>query len=238
MQQRYRPGEDYYLGVDVQLSRGCSYYVLDARLDYISSGWLVGEDPDEFCEKLLSLVDSLSARDPGRIAVGIDAPRVALSEPRQYYFRSGKWINKTPQNKGYGRHCEVVIKALNIANPQWTPLEGEAPAWMELGFALFNSLRDYPYIYEVFPTASYRLLEKNPGPQIKLSFENFLPGPKDMLDAAVSAFTAAQVRAGKGCEVGGGDGKGTIALPAGLPICGSHPVLKWPENSDSGIRSE
>jgi hypothetical protein len=37
-------------------------------------------------------------------------------------------------SKGYGRHCKVVIKALELANPQWTPFEyDDANDWMEIG---------------------------------------------------------------------------------------------------------
>lgn len=222
-------GGDFFIGLDVQVKRGCPYYILDRDLDYVTSGWLKGEDPEQISMNFRQLVDKWSSRSPGGVSVGIDAPRLALPSPRKYYWRMGEWVSKTANDRGYGRHCEVVIKALNIANPQWTPLAGEAPAWMELGFALFRSLGGSWSVYEVFPTASYRLLAGLDSPTIPLSFKKFSPGPKDMLDAAVAAFTLAELVAGRGCEVGGGDGFGTIALPTDLPVPSSHPVLTWPE---------
>ncbi len=217
-----------YLGLDVQIKRPCPYFMLTADLEYAGSGWLAGETPQEISFSLRALVDSLAERTIGRVGIGIDAPRLPLPAPRQYYWRKGGWIKRSEDERGYGRHCEVVIKALNIANPQWSPLVGEAPAWMELGFSLFGVLESYPDVYEVFPTASYRLLENQPQPPIRISFRDFGPGPKDMLDAAVAAYTLAEFAAGRGCEVGGGDGLGTIVLPRCLPALAGHPVLTWP----------
>jgi hypothetical protein len=163
--------------------------------------------------------------------VGIDAPRMALNAPREWYWRGGQWRHKTNTEKGYGRHCEVVIKALGIANPQWTRLKDDSPPWMELGFQLFQILQDVEHLYEVFPSASYTMLECDQHPPVELSFANFTHGPKDMLDACVSAFTVHAYVHGNGFEVGGGDGLGTIILPGTLPVTESHPVLHWPDFS-------
>lgn len=228
-------GGDFFIGLDVQVKRGCPYYILDRELDYVTSGWLEGEDPGQISMNFRQLVDKMDSRSTGGVSVGIDAPRLALPSPRKYYWRKEEWVRKTANDRGYGRHCEVVIKALNIANPQWTPLAGEAPDWMELGFALFKSLQNKLNVYEVFPTASYRLLWGGKNPAVPLVLDNFAPGPKDMLDAAVAAFTVAQLRAGLGCEVGGGDGWGTIALPTELPVPDSHPVLIWPSSYPSPL---
>mgnify|MGYP005849327221 CR=1 FL=1 len=43
-------------------------------------------------------------------------------------------------------------------------------------------------------------------------------GVKDMLDASVAAITVFEFVKGHGCEVGGGDGLGTILLPRKLII--------------------
>jgi hypothetical protein len=75
-----------------------------------------------------------------QVAVGIDAPRMPLTSKRPWYWSSAnrKWTPRKAQ-KGYGRHCEVVISAYRLANPQWTPLEQDAPEWMKLGFKFFFS---------------------------------------------------------------------------------------------------
>ncbi len=46
---------------------------------------------------------------------------------------------------------------------------------------------------------------------------DFRPGPEDMLDSIVAAFTVREFWEGRGCEVGGGDGLGTIVLPRPAP---------------------
>ena len=81
----------------------------------------------------------------------------------------------------------MVIKALGLANPQWTPLaEEQTPEWMKLGFTLFEELKKRQpswTVHEVFPSATYTQLSDSDGPEIRLSLRRFDPGPKDMLDA-------------------------------------------------------
>ena len=84
--------------------------------------------------------------------------------------------------------------------------------------------------FEVFPSASYSMLRDKKEPRVSIYFADFTYGPKDMLDACISAFTVHQYANGRGCEVGGGDGLGTIVLPTELPEPYSvHPVLLWPD---------
>jgi len=209
-----------FLGVDVQCARGCPYVVLDTDLKPFVSGWL--EAPEE----ISGIVDE-ARRCLGSVAVGIDAPRCALRAPRNHYWDGKKWRGRRPSDIGYGRHCEVVIAALRIANPQWTPLENACPEWMQHGFRLFAALSGYDEVYEVFPTASYRLCAEDPGPMFLISLRGFARGVKDMLDAYVAAFTVREYLAGHGVAVGGGDGMGEIILPRKLP---THPsiLLEWP----------
>jgi hypothetical protein len=83
---------------------------------------------------------------------------------------------------------------------------------MGLGFLIYKSLKDFPLVYEVFPSASYKMLEKE-NLAYELCLNNFTGGVKDMLDASVAAVTVYEFVTGRGCEVGGGDGSGTIILP-------------------------
>jgi hypothetical protein len=222
---------DLYLGIDVQINRGCPYYIVNSKLEHVDSGWLMGHNHEQVCHQLAKLKIKLLRNSHHEIAVGIDAPRTALNAPREWYWRGGKWQHKTNTEKGFGRHCEVIIKALGIANPQWTRLQDASPPWMELGYRLFQTLQDIEHLYEVFPSASYALLDGEQHPPVDLSYAKFSHGPKDMLDACVSAFTVHAFIHGKGFEVGGGDGLGTIILPGKLPVPDSHPVLKWPDFS-------
>jgi len=100
---------------------------------------------------------------------------------------------------------------------------------MRFGFTLFDCLQGLVEVYEVFPSASYRLLCALPELQVSLSFEGFAPGPKDMLDAVIGAVTVFCFRERGGREVGGGDGLGTIVLPTDLTEeQWKNPVHNWP----------
>ena len=210
-----------YIGIDVQAARPCPYAVLSEALKLVDSGWLP--------------LDSLRASLQGLVAAhpnarfGIDAPRRPLPSPREWYWRRDRWRRRTSNERGHGRHCEIVIKAHTIANPQWTPLRADAPEWMRNGFTLFEALEGRAPCHEVFPSASYTLLEGEHAPIVSLDFSGFRPGPKDMLDAVVAAVTVAEFEAGRGTEVGGGDGLGTIVLPRRLPQA-KEKVLSWPDD--------
>jgi len=74
------------VGVDVQVSRGCPDYAIDAAGGYITSGWLAKlETPSD----LRAQIDRLSNGSPDAIAIGIDAPRMPLDARRSWSW-SGK----------------------------------------------------------------------------------------------------------------------------------------------------
>ena len=212
----------FYVGIDIQVRRDCCYAVIDTNGTLIDSGWFPNVETD-----VVDLVKRWN--ESAQIEVGIDAPRTPLTSKRRWYWSgsSRRWNRRNTQ-KGYGRHCEVVISAHRIANPQWTPVKGEAPEWMNLGFKLYSALEGFAKVHEVFPTASYALLHGNTDVRINADFSACKPGPKDMLDAWVAAATVKEFVEGRGTEVGGGDGLGTIILPRPLP----EPVIKevqvWP----------
>jgi predicted nuclease with RNAse H fold len=211
----------HFIGIDIQTRRDCCYAIIDESGTLIKSGWFSDPIPDA-----ANLIKELHSSS--QIAVGIDAPRMPLILKRQWYWSgtNRKW-NRRKAQKGNGRHCEIVISAHRLANPQWTPLEQDAPEWMLLGFKLFSALEEHAIVYEVFPTASYTSLHGNSDVRLKADFSACKPGPKDMLDAMVAAASVREFVAGKGVEVGGGDGLGTIILPRPIrnPI---NEVLKWP----------
>lgn len=198
----------YFAGIDVQLSRGCSWYVLDAQKNYVDSGWVRDQIPESF--RVLFM--SITGNDPGRIAIGIDAPRMPLQKARRRYYNKTDrtWTEK--EKASIGRECEVVINSHRIANCQWTGMPEQCPDWMKLGFDIFLALKEFLHVYEVFPSASYKLLQDE-----ILSYEiclkGFKNGVKDMLDASVAAITVYEFLQERGCEVGGEDGLGSIALP-------------------------
>jgi predicted nuclease with RNAse H fold len=220
----------FFMGIDVQKRRDCAYMVLDNQASCISSGWLEGKSNEEICEALIRVIKNIGDNGIGNIAIGIDAPRAPLISLRKYFWRRNDW-RRREREYGYGRHCEVILKALNLANPQWTPIKEKCHSWMKLGFAIFSCLANMKKIevFEVFPTASYAILKDRTKPKVTIDFSKFFPGPKDMLDACVSAVTVQEYVHGRGCEVGGGDGLGKIILPGPLKVEDTHRVLSWPD---------
>lgn len=207
------------IGIDVQAARDCPYAVIDASSRIIDQGWLP-------TARLGESVRALARHHPGA-TFAIDAPRVPLPGPRAWYWGKSGWRPRTPGDRGRGRHCEVVIAAHRLANPQWTPLAADAPPWIRHGFSLFQALDGIASCLEVFPSASYRMLNEAGDVRVEMPLSGFLQGPKDMLDAVVAAVTGREFLAGRGQEVGGGDGLGTIVLPRRIttPI---QDVMIWP----------
>lgn len=223
-----------FVGIDVQLRRHCPYFAIDPSGAPIESGWL--PTADQAPAALRALITRLADGDLAKIAVGIDAPRRPLPTPRRWSWKgsTGRWTREAG-GKGAGRHCEVVIKALNLANPQWTPVAGvDVPDWMQLGFDLFHALADLPHLHEVFPSAAYRQLEHDPEATLTIGFAGFAPGPKDMLDAALAALVVRDFSLGRGDAVGDGDRLGAIILPR--PIGPKDSALhRWPDSDTPGI---
>jgi len=216
----------HFVGVDVQEGRGCCFAVLDDDGVAVSTGWLQNAAED--------IVKLISQFPPGHdVFVGIDSPRHPLPTAREWYWdgNASRWKKRTNQ-RGYGRHCEIVVAAHRLANPQWTPIQGEAPSWMAIGFGLFHALKGRVVsTYEVFPTASYSLLSGVTDVRVLIDFSNCAAGPKDMFDAIVAAATVREFVSERGEEVGGGDGLGTIVLPRPLPTPCIAEVLVWPETN-------
>lgn len=222
----------FYIGIDVQLSHDCSYAVIDDEGTLVDSGWL--------SEPLIESIElAKKYNTSARTEVGIDAPRMPLNEKRQWYWdgKRRRWNRRINQN-GYGRHCEVVLKAHNIANPQWTPILEKSPNWMRLGFKLYSVLKGIVRVHEVFPTASYALLYGVHDVRLNIDFSACKPGPKDTLDSWVAAATVREFVEGRGTEIGNGDGLGTIILPRPLPEPVIDEVLKWPSNESNHVQPD
>jgi hypothetical protein len=119
-----------FAGIDVQISRGCCYYIINQNNKYVVSGWIKENIPQTFNKLLLEI----SNNQPDTISIGIDAPRMPIRKLRTRYFdrKINSWVEKTKQS--VGRECEVIIKSYSIANPQWTKTLAESPEWMKLGY--------------------------------------------------------------------------------------------------------
>ncbi|MDF7801723.1 hypothetical protein P4C99_19755 [Pontiellaceae bacterium B1224] len=110
-----------FVGIDVQVQRPCAFAAVGASGSVIQSGWFPTATDGFQCLEPLA--------EKYELHFGIDAPRVPISKPRKWYWNGAKkeWRERKPSEKGVGRHCEVAVKAHNLANPQWTPLATEAP---------------------------------------------------------------------------------------------------------------
>ena len=143
-----------FVGVDVSHSRGCAWAAINDASESIDAGWLQPGRNQEVCSSFLALTSVLSRTDT--ITIGIDAPRQPIVSRRtQRWSVNRGWVTSAPM---VGRHCEIVIANLRLANPQWTTLEADAKPWMRLGFDLFSCLGNRCRVLEVFPSASYRQL--------------------------------------------------------------------------------
>lgn len=212
------------IGIDVQLSRGLAFAAMDTENRVVANGWL---DPEPAAEVVGTLQREFDPR-----AIGIDAPRCPLPTLREHYWSGGQWRGRQAGDRGFGRHCEVVISACGLARPQWTPPAAQAPAWMRLGFDLFNAAaRLGVEAEEVFPSAAYRQLVDDPTARMELPLIGFAQGPKDMLDAATAAFSLVEYLAGRGTAVGGGDALGRIILPRPVKHPSFDAVSAWPRTS-------
>lgn len=202
--------------------------LLDEKYRMCASGWIEADNQDEAVRLARIKLADLENKEGRRISVGVDAPRTPLERPRTIRWdkRRQRWSNTHALS---GRHCELALKSLRIANPQWTQLKGRCPGWMRLGFNLFQSLQEVTAVYEVFPSASYQLLQGNRDLRLTIDLADFFAGPKDMLDASVAAVTVGEYVAGRGTSIGGGDGLGEIVLPRPFDSTGNSGVLQWPQ---------
>lgn len=217
-----------YIGVDVQTSRPPCFAVPSEAGNLIDSGWLVANPLTE-----LSALADRWRMECGRAIVGIDSPRQPLARLRSCFWSRGNpqgWRTARASEVGCGRHCEVVIKSLGLANPQWTPLIADAPEWMQLGFEIFAHMTgtDFINVHEVFPTASLNQLRGDKALEITINFADFALGRCDLLDACIAAATAREFDEGRGSEVGGGDGLGTIILPRTVASPFLERLQDWP----------
>ena len=193
-------------------------------------------------EDLSGALDRVARRTATRNwAIGISAPRTFIEDPRIWTWRSTGWAQATGSTRG--RHCEVIIRALGLGSPPWTPLAGEAPPWMRAGVELHRSaarLADEARIHEVFPGASRRQFARHP--EIRVPYCRMFRKRRGLDlqeqredDAFTAAWTAAAFESGQGCAVGGGDGLGAIILPGRIPADCPAGLLIYPalRNSES-----
>lgn len=166
--------------------------------------------------------DALQLRQDARepVVVAIDAPRHYLRGPRRWRLnKAGRWVTADLPS---GRECEVLVRRLRLANPQWTPSATMPMPWITLGQQVFAACESAGFTtIECFPTASYSRFGQMDG------FDLCIPGrmfgghsrlAHDILDSCVAGLTADLFASGNATELGGRDGDGTIVVPGRLNI--------------------
>lgn len=224
MVQKKAKQHNIAIGIDVAQSRGCAVAAVD------DCGSALGVTWTRSSPRAVRDAVSVWSKQGAILGVGIDAPRMPLLVRRAHYWNGQRrvWRACRPDDSGYGRHCEVVIAALRLASPQWTPFGAAVPDWMALGFRLYRELQQHWPVFEVFPSASYEVLKNDSDVRLTLSFQEFASNPKDVLDAYIGAVTVREFLAGRGCKVGGGDGLGEIILPRAVEAHSANAVHAWP----------
>ncbi len=149
------------MGIDVSEKRGLAVALMGRGGQPLDALWLRSGNPEDVRCRVESLLIR-HALCPEEIIAGIDAPRRPLPAPRTWNWDGGRqrWLPLKAGCSGFGRHCEIIIKAHKLANPQWTPVLEQCPGWMLTGFALFEHLGSLFRTVEVFPSASYRQLHQ------------------------------------------------------------------------------
>jgi predicted nuclease with RNAse H fold len=211
----------HVIGIDVQIARGLAIAVMDRTGVVIECLWRAADTPE-------AVIAELSGRY-AHAAFAVDAPRCPLSSPRIHYWDGDRWRAKRKADRGFGRHCEVVVSACGLARPQWTPIAPVAPEWMVCGFRLFAACeqRQIP-VEEVFPSATYAQLAGDADARVEMPLNGFAQGPKDMLDAVLAAYSLHEFMHGRGAECGDGDGLGRIVLPRPVEHPAFAAVQRWP----------
>jgi hypothetical protein len=72
-----------FAGIDVQISRGCCYYIINQNNKYVVSGWIKENIPQTFNKLLLEI----SNNQPDTISIGIDAPRMPIRNQTKRWQR-------------------------------------------------------------------------------------------------------------------------------------------------------
>jgi predicted nuclease with RNAse H fold len=171
-------------------------------------------------ERVLNEALRLRQNKKEPVVAAVDAPRFYLNGARQCRLNKANiWENANLQG---GRHCEVIVRKLGLANPQWTPQAHAPSEWICLGQKVFKAFEDTGLkAIECFPTASYARLGKMPGTALNVPGEMFAHCrglAHDVLDSCVAALTTDLFAARNATELGGGDGYGTIVIPGVVEV--------------------
>jgi predicted nuclease with RNAse H fold len=154
-----------------------------------------------------------------QVVVAVDAPRRYLAAPRLWRLNNaGVWV---ATNLPSGRHCEIIVRRLKLANPQWTPPATQPIPWITLGQQVFTVCEAAGLTtIECFPTASYTRFGQMDNIDLHIPGRMFAHSrlAHDILDACVAAMTADLFTAGQATELGGSDGYGTIVVPGLLRL--------------------
>ena len=95
----------YFAGIDVQVKRGCSYYIINEKKNFVANGWIEENIPQSFKELFIKISnDHLK-----EIAIGIDAPWMPVKKLRKRSFdkKTNSWIDNGDEKLGRDRKSVV-----------------------------------------------------------------------------------------------------------------------------------
>ena len=78
------------MGIDVQIKKGCSYFIVDEHSEIVDSGWVKEHTHLKTAHQLQSIVLKISSGHLDNIAIGIDSPRTPLNKPREFNWDGKK----------------------------------------------------------------------------------------------------------------------------------------------------
>lgn len=206
-----------HIGLAPGLAGRTAFMVLDGAGNFLDAGFFEGCLPTE-------LVRQIEAGLAAGLAVlaGVDAARHALPRLRYWEWEptAERWV-RLLRGTSAGRHAEIILRAHGFRETRWTDRTAGAASMFQALHALPGTV-----IYETCAEASFQALD--PGSPLP---SQSAPAEGSLEHATLAATTSREFFAGRGQEIGGGDGLGTIILPRPLRrrIAG---VLEWPDPSD------
>ena len=83
----------FYMGIDVQISKGCSYVIVDEKSEIVNSGWAKEGTFLKTAHQLRSVAFETADDRKNNVAMGIDSPRNPLKIKRKFYWnrKNLKW---------------------------------------------------------------------------------------------------------------------------------------------------
>ena len=200
-----------HIGLAPGLAGRTAFAILDGAGNFLDAGFFEGSLPTELTRQIEAGLASGLA-----VVFGVDAARHALTRLRYWNWEptAEHWV-RLLRGADTGRHAEIILRAHGFRGTRWSVTA--AP--------IYQALQALPgtVIYEVCAEAAFQAMDPGSPPP-----EPSAAAGASLEHATLAATTSREFFAGRGQEIGGGDGLGTIILPRPLRRR-VEGVLEWPE---------